>query len=194
MEKMVGSSFPTFAEVASVGERIESQIKKGKLPCAANASSGMKKPYPNLPKKPEGQTNAIMRRGGYMAPPYAHTPYHQVAAVIPTPYHPPYQQPYQQQYQQPYQQPAYQQPYQNQQQHAPPQRQPNQQRARRLEIHFDPLPVPYNKILPYLLKDESIVLKELTPATPPYQQATMSMLTASITWVPQGTQWRIARL
>ena len=52
MEKMVGSSFPTFAEVVSVGERIESQIKKGKLPCAANASGGMKKPYPNLPKKP----------------------------------------------------------------------------------------------------------------------------------------------
>ncbi|XP_050889533.1 uncharacterized protein LOC127094799 [Lathyrus oleraceus] len=93
------SSFPTFAEVVSVGERIESQIRKGKLPCASNASNGMKKPNPNLPKKPEGQTNAIMRGGGYMAPPYAHTPYHQTAAVIPTPYQPPYQQPYQQQYQ-----------------------------------------------------------------------------------------------
>ncbi|XP_050918555.1 uncharacterized protein LOC127135984 [Lathyrus oleraceus] len=108
MEKMVGSSFPTFAEVVSVGERIESQIRKGKLPCAASASGGMKKPYPNLPKKPEGQTNAIMERGGYMARPYAPMPYHQVAAVIPTPYQPPYQQPYQQQYQQPYQKPAYQ--------------------------------------------------------------------------------------
>ncbi|XP_050889649.1 uncharacterized protein LOC127094936 [Lathyrus oleraceus] len=97
MEKMVGSSFPTFAEVVSVGERIESQIKKGKLPCAANSSSGMKKTYPNLPKEPEGQTSAIMRGGGYRAPPYAHTPYHQTVAVIPT------------QYQQPYQQSAYQQ-------------------------------------------------------------------------------------
>ncbi|XP_050896124.1 uncharacterized protein LOC127102839 [Lathyrus oleraceus] len=156
MEKMVGSSFPTFAEVVSVGERIESQIKKGKLPCAANASCGVKKPYPNLPKKPEGQTNAIMRGGGYRAPPYAPTPYDQVAAVIPTPYQPPYQQPHQRQYQQPYQQPAYQQPHQNQQQRAPQPRQPNQQRARRPERHFDPLPVSYSKILPYLLKDGSL--------------------------------------
>ena len=95
MEKMVGSSFPTFAEVVSVGERTESHIKKGKLLCAANASSGMKKPYPNLPKKPEGQTNAIMRGGGYRAPPYVPMPYPQVDTVIPTPYQQPYQQPYQ---------------------------------------------------------------------------------------------------
>jgi hypothetical protein len=95
-------------------------------------------------------------------------PYHQFVAVIPTPYQPPYQQPYQQQHQQQYQQLAYQQPHQNQQQRASQQRQPNQQRARRPERHFDPLPVPYSKILPYLLKGGSITLKELTSAIPPY--------------------------
>jgi hypothetical protein len=30
------------------------------------------------------------------------------------------------------------------------------------------LPVSYSKILPYLLKDGSVVLKEITPVTPPY--------------------------
>lgn len=74
MEKMVRSSFPTFVVVVFVGERIESQIRKGKLPCTTNASGGMKKPYPNPPKKLEGQTNAIMGGGGYRTHPYVPVP------------------------------------------------------------------------------------------------------------------------
>lgn len=60
MKEMVGSKFPTFSEVVYDGEQIKSQVKKGKLPCVASASSGGKKPYSNFLKKPEGQTNAIM--------------------------------------------------------------------------------------------------------------------------------------
>lgn len=52
MEKMVGSNFPTFFEVVSIREQIESQVKKGKLDYASSASSGGKKPYPNFQKKP----------------------------------------------------------------------------------------------------------------------------------------------
>lgn len=39
---------------------------------------------------------------------------------------------------------------------------------RRPGIHFDPFPVPYSQILPYLLKGGSVTLKELTPAISPY--------------------------
>lgn len=57
---MVGSSFSTFSGIVTIGEIIESHMKKGKLPSTANASSGSKKPFSNFPKKKEGETNAIM--------------------------------------------------------------------------------------------------------------------------------------
>lgn len=63
MENMIGSSFPNFFEVFFVGERIEDQVKKGKIPYVAIASNGGKKQYFNFPKKPEGEVNAIMGEG-----------------------------------------------------------------------------------------------------------------------------------
>lgn len=86
MEKMVGSNFLTFSKVVFVGEQIESQVKKGKLPCASSASSRGKKPYSNFPNNPEGQTNAIMGEWRNIAQPYILVPYRQVATITSAPY------------------------------------------------------------------------------------------------------------
>lgn len=56
MEEMVGPTFSTFFKVVYVGEQIESQVKKGKIPCATGSSNGGKKPYSNFHKNPEGGT------------------------------------------------------------------------------------------------------------------------------------------
>lgn len=64
MKKMVRASFPTFSEVVSVGESIEIQVKKGKLPCATNTSCGGKKSYSNFQKKKEGEANVVTEDGG----------------------------------------------------------------------------------------------------------------------------------
>lgn len=44
----MGDSFLTFFEVVIVGEIIENQVKKGKLPCVVDASNEGKKPYSNF--------------------------------------------------------------------------------------------------------------------------------------------------
>lgn len=53
-------NFLTFSRVVIVEERIESQVKKGKLPCVFGASGGGNKPYSNFQKKKDGEANAIM--------------------------------------------------------------------------------------------------------------------------------------
>lgn len=61
MENMVGSNFPLFSNVVTADERIESHVKKGKVPCATNASGGGEKTYSNFPKNKEGEANVVMR-------------------------------------------------------------------------------------------------------------------------------------
>lgn len=80
LEKMVGSSFSTFYDIVTIGERIESHIKKQKLPNTTNASSGAMKPYANIPKKNDGEVTVVMGSSQRNEAHY-HLPFHPVAPV-----------------------------------------------------------------------------------------------------------------
>lgn len=86
MEKMVGYSFWSFFDVVAARERIESHVKKGKLPSTANASVEAKKSYSNFPKKKEGETNIMIWARNNGAQYLFAIPYHQVEAIAPVPY------------------------------------------------------------------------------------------------------------
>ncbi|XP_050889760.1 uncharacterized protein LOC127095058 [Lathyrus oleraceus] len=149
-EKMVGSTSIGFSDMVVAEERIESGLKSGKIPNAVGPSNGAKKPYVDFAKKKEGETNntSVARGRGR-----AHrVPYQQVAAVTPGPY----------------QQNVGPPPNHYQQQYAPPQQQyypPGQQRLRKPERKFDPIPTTYARMLPYLLKGSLVQLRELKPPT-----------------------------
>ena len=122
-EKMVGSISSGFADLVTIGERIEQGLKNGKIVNTAGSSNNNAKKFPGIfQKKKEGETNAIS--GSQTPQPYqpavaqqppfmSYYPYSYVAAA---------------QYQQPnFAMPLYQQPW-----VAPPQNAPQvaQQNAR----------------------------------------------------------------
>jgi hypothetical protein len=171
-EKMIGSISSNFADLVTIGERVEEGIKSGKIQ-GTNAQAGVKKFFGGPPKRKEGETNAISDNASKRPPvqlPYSQYPY--VATVA----------------QGQYQQPAYpmhppQQPFvmpsQNQQmslQNQQPQQnryQPRNQSGprgnfERKMVRFDPVPIPYGQILPYLLQKGMVEPKPLAPLTPPY--------------------------
>ncbi|XP_058763228.1 uncharacterized protein LOC131636633 [Vicia villosa] len=122
-----------------IGERIESGSKAGRIqnPSAASSSSGAggKKPYNGFAKKREGEISAA-----YYGQGKGHA-YQQVAAVtIPNA------------------------PFQQYQQQGYPPRQ-YQQRPKVPERVFDPIPMKYAQVLPYLLDLKLVQLRTLaTPA------------------------------
>lgn len=56
-ERMVGSMLVRFYDLVVVGERIESDLKSGKIPSVVGTSNGAKKLYVSFAKKKEGETN-----------------------------------------------------------------------------------------------------------------------------------------
>ncbi|XP_058783919.1 uncharacterized protein LOC131658668 [Vicia villosa] len=119
------SASSSFADLVMIGERIESGIKAGRIQntSAASSSSGAggKKPYNGFAKKREGETSAAYYGQGKG---YAHQ---QVTAVtIPNA------------------------PFQQYQQQRYPPRQ-YQQRPKMPERVFDPIPMTYAQVFPYLL-------------------------------------------
>jgi hypothetical protein len=142
-ERMIGSVSSGFSDLVRIGERIESGIKTGKIQASASAPNNAKKPVNNFARKKEGNTNAV-----------AH---HQ--SVMPIQYMP-YTAPAQQQ------QPQYQMPV------SPPapqgytyQTPPPQQQVRKV---FDPIPVPYKELLPYLVHSKMVTLRTLKQMNPPF--------------------------
>ncbi|GAU40821.1 hypothetical protein TSUD_398050, partial [Trifolium subterraneum] len=164
-EKMIGSISSNFADLVTIGERVEEGIKNGKIQGVTSAQAGAKKFFGGPPKKKEGETNAILIGPSERPPvqlPYLQYPY--VAAIA----------------QGQYQQPAY--PMRPPQHPlvVPPQGQPQQNRYQprnqpeprnnyeKKAARFDHVPIPYGQILPYLLQKGLVELKSLPPMVPPY--------------------------
>src|SRR4051812_28423183 len=61
-DKMVGSVSSGFSDLVVIGERIENEIKNGKIQGASSGSYQSKRPTPNFPKKKEGETNAVVHQ------------------------------------------------------------------------------------------------------------------------------------
>ncbi|WJX67858.1 hypothetical protein P8452_52291 [Trifolium repens] len=163
-EKMIGSISSNFADLVTIGERVEEGIKNGKIQ-GTSAQTGVKKFFGGPPKRKEGETNVVSDSASRRPPvqlPYPQYSY--VAAMA----------------QGQYQLPAY--PTRPPQQPlvVPPQGQPQQNKYppwnqsgprghfERKVVRFDPVPMPYSQILPYLLQKGMVELKPLPPVAPPY--------------------------
>ncbi|XP_045802534.1 uncharacterized protein LOC123896156 [Trifolium pratense] len=156
-EKMIGCVTSGFADMVIIGERVEEGLKSGKIKSASNGQDGAK-------RKIEGETNAIAvgtSQGPTAQLPYFQYPY--VAAVA------------QGQYPQPVypMTPAQQKPQerQNGYQHKNPQKnQPSLERKNVPfdQMHFDPVPLSYGQILPYLIQKGLVEPRPLPPAKKPY--------------------------
>ncbi|XP_050889924.1 uncharacterized protein LOC127095252 [Lathyrus oleraceus] len=162
-EKMIGSSSTNFADMVTIGERVKSGLKSGKITDTTAPRTINKRPYGGFAKKKEGEANAVTAkaRPRYQVPtaPMPYYPYQYVAAA---------------QYQQPFFQ------YQLQKdnrQSTPAQRNPNQQYNRAQNQgnnfgnrpQFDKIPVLYSELVPYLVHVGAIIPKELPVATPQFR-------------------------
>jgi hypothetical protein len=58
-EKRIGSISSNFADLVTIGERVEEGIKSGKIQGATSAQAGVKKFYGGPPKKKEGETDVV---------------------------------------------------------------------------------------------------------------------------------------
>ncbi|XP_050895119.1 uncharacterized protein LOC127101711 [Lathyrus oleraceus] len=151
-ERMISSAASDFAHLVSIGECIENGLKSGKIQCTSNSQSMESESIPSSQKEEEAEINAV-----WEAPQASHQTTFSPHGQYPTTQGPP-------QYQRwiPPQQP-YKRHNTSHQQH-----QHAQQWPRKPERHIDPLPMPYNQVLPYLIKRGMIVPKELKPVSPPY--------------------------
>ncbi|PNX79654.1 coatomer subunit zeta-3, partial [Trifolium pratense] len=149
-EKMVGSVSSGFADLVKIGERIENGLKSGKIQAAVGNQNVLKKSTSGFVRKKEGEANVVTSKNNKSYPaipahvpyfpfPYLATAQHQLPQGYPTP--------------QIVQAPA---------NHAP---QPTQQQARKI---FDPIPVPYSQLLPYLVHGGMVIPRALKPMTPPF--------------------------
>ncbi|GAU44257.1 hypothetical protein TSUD_400030, partial [Trifolium subterraneum] len=164
-EKMIGSISSNFSDLVTIGERVEEGIKSGKIQGTTSTQVGVKKSYGGPPRKKEGETNAVSIGPSTRPPfqlPYLQYPYvatlaqgqHQQPAY---PMHPP---------QQPLVVPPQGQPQQNK---YPPKNQPGPRvNFERRVVRFDPVPMPYGQILPYLLQKGMVEPKPLAPLLSPY--------------------------
>jgi hypothetical protein len=137
-ERMIGSISSNFADVVVIGERIEEGLKSGKIKGASNGQAGANKFFNNNQKKKEGETNAVET-------PHFQYPY--VAAIA----------------QGKYPQQVYHMPL--------PQKESRpgaQNNSEKKNVHFDPVPMPYGQILPYLIQKGMVEPKSLPPKVPPY--------------------------
>ncbi|XP_050890086.1 uncharacterized protein LOC127095442 [Lathyrus oleraceus] len=149
---LVSSAASDFTHLVTIGDRIEKGLRDRKIHGAVTTSSAPKKYSGGFPKKREGEINAISKnyKGKQQAS------FGQVAVVVPIPYQQPMQQ--QQMYQPQHLQ-------HHQQQNTAP---PRQFKPRPPRRQFDPLPVPYSQIFPYLQKEGLLTLRELKPVVFPY--------------------------
>ncbi|XP_050878763.1 uncharacterized protein LOC127082571 [Lathyrus oleraceus] len=112
-EKMIGNSSTNFADMVTIGERVESGLKSGKITDTTTQQTTNKKPHGGFAKRKEGEANVVMEkaRPRYQFPmaPMSYYPYSYVATAQ-------------------YQQPSFQyQPQRGNQQSAPTQKDQSQQ-------------------------------------------------------------------
>ncbi|XP_050895136.1 uncharacterized protein LOC127101729 [Lathyrus oleraceus] len=148
--------------MVTIGERVESGLKSGKITDTTASQSVNKRPHGGFAKKKEGEANGVMAKA---------RPRHRVP-IAPMPYYP-YQYIAATQYQQP---PFQYQPQRDNRPSTSNQRNPNQQyRAQNRgnnfgnRPQFDKIPVPYSELVPYLVHVGAIIPKELPVAAPPFR-------------------------
>ncbi|MCI19647.1 gag-pol polyprotein, partial [Trifolium medium] len=153
-EKMIWSIASGFTDMVIIGERVEEGLKSGKIKSVSNGQDVAKKFSNNNIKKKEGETNAVVAGSSQMhltQMPYLQYPY--VAAVAQGHY------PQQACLIPPPQQPST----------RPQQNQPgSRNNSGRKNVHFDPVPMSYGQILPYLVQKGLLELKPLRPLVPLY--------------------------
>lgn len=168
-EKMIGSSSSIFVNMVTIGERVESGLKSGKITDTTAPQITSKWPHEDFAKKKEGEANAmtVKARPLYQFPmaPMSYYPYPYVSAA---------------QYQQP---PFQYQPQKGNQQSTPGQKNSNQQYNRDNRgqnwgqnnrgnfgnyPQFDKIDVPYAELVSYLIHVGAIVPRELLAASPPF--------------------------
>ncbi|XP_050889234.1 uncharacterized protein LOC127094445 [Lathyrus oleraceus] len=171
-EKMIGSSSTNFADMVTIGERIESGLKLEKITDTIASQTTNKRPHGGFAKKKEGEANAVTTK--------AHLRYQFLMGLMPY-----YSYPYVTAAQ--YQQPPFQyQPQKGNQQSTPAQKNLNQQynrdnrgqnRGQNNRGNFgnrpqlDKIPVPYAELVPYLIHVGAIVPRELPAASPPFNRS-----------------------
>ncbi|XP_027337107.1 uncharacterized protein LOC113850763 [Abrus precatorius] len=151
-DKMIGSISANFSDVVIIGERVESDIRSGKIAYAAGATS-IKRPLSGLGKKKEGEANAVtFLPSGKVDPRPTYTPYKS--------YHPNTQN---QSSTLPIQPPQT-----NQAHHTYPNQARPQNYQDRKSVHFDPIPITYTELLPQLLQSSMVVRCPMKTLEPPY--------------------------
>jgi hypothetical protein len=61
-EKMIGSSTTNFADMVTIGERVESELKSEKITDTTASQTTNKRPHGGFAKKKEGEANAVTAR------------------------------------------------------------------------------------------------------------------------------------
>ncbi|KAK2410447.1 hypothetical protein QL285_045810 [Trifolium repens] len=148
-ERMIGSVSSGFSDLVRIGERIECGLKNGKIQTTIGSQGNTVKPTSSFVKKKEDEANAVTSKRGLTVStqiPYLQYPY---AAAVQD------QQPQGYSFQMPVN-PVPQKAQQAQQ---------TQQRAKKV---FDPIPVPYSRLLPYLVHNRKVTPRALKPMTAPF--------------------------
>ncbi|KAK2416029.1 hypothetical protein QL285_038461 [Trifolium repens] len=143
---MIGSVSSGFSDLVRIGERIESGIKNRKIqPTVGSQSNTERHASSFVKKKKDEETNAVTsKRGLTVSTQISYLQYPHVATI---------------QHQQP-QGYSFQMPVNH-----VPQVQQTQQRTKKV---FDPIPVPYSQLLPYLVHNRMITPRALKPMTAPF--------------------------
>ncbi|XP_050875848.1 uncharacterized protein LOC127079504 [Lathyrus oleraceus] len=84
-EKMIGSSSTNFTDMVTIGERVESELKSGKIIDTTTHQTTNKRPHGGFAKKKEGEENVVMvkARPRYQFPmaPMPYYPYSYITAA-----------------------------------------------------------------------------------------------------------------
>ncbi|XP_050876893.1 uncharacterized protein LOC127080623 [Lathyrus oleraceus] len=84
-EKMIGSSSTNFADMVTIGERVESELKYGKIIDTAAQQTTNKRAHGGFAKKKEGEANTVMAKARpryqFSMAPMPYYPYSYVAAA-----------------------------------------------------------------------------------------------------------------
>ncbi|KAK2451563.1 hypothetical protein QL285_010606 [Trifolium repens] len=142
-ERMIGSVSSGFSDLVRIGEKIESGLKNGKIQATIGSQGNPVKPTSSFVKKKEDEVNVVTSKWGLTVSTqilYLQYPY--TAAVQ-------HQQPQGYSFQMP----------------VNPVPQKAQQRAQKV---FDPIPVPYSQLLPYLVHNRMVTPRALKPMTAPF--------------------------
>ncbi|CAL5196509.1 unnamed protein product [Lathyrus oleraceus] len=171
-ERMISSAASDFAHLVTIGERVESALKSGRIQGASSNQASETESLSDSQKEEDDEINAVMENVGYShdapARPYGSSPSQQ--SPFPTPYCP-YRQPARPiaPFKQPWTVPhtnqrSRGQGYQNQHlnQHRP------RNNLERRNAPLDPIPMSYSQLLPYLIQSSLVEPKSLRPLSEPY--------------------------